>query len=1088
MNIAEIFIRRPVATTLVMLAILFAGIMGYRLLAVNDLPNVDFPTINVSATLPGASPETMAASVATPLEKQFSTIAGLDAMSSTSVLGGTSITLQFNLSRDLDSAAQDVQAAIAAAARQLPPNMPSPPTYNKSNPAASPILYLALTSKTMPLQALDEYGEVMMAQRISTVSGVAQVNVFGAQKFAVRVQMDPRELAARGIGVNEVQSAITQNNVNLPTGVLFGKQRAFTVRATGQLENAAAYRPLIVAYRNGSPVRLQDVAQVIDGVEADKVASWYVTPEESQRSIVLAVQRQPGTNTVEVAGNVRKLLPMFEQQLPASVKLNLLFDRSESIQDSVSDVKFSLFLALCLVVLVIFLFLRNLSATLIPTLALPMSIIGTFGVMYLLDYSVDNLSLMALTLCVGFVVDDAIVMLENIVRHMEMGKTPLKAALDGSKEIGFTIVSMTLSLTAVFIPVLFMGGILGRLFQEFAVTIAVAVLISGFVSLTLTPMMCAMFLRHRGKPADNSDSNPAAEHGRLYMALERVFDRLLAGYRTSLDWVLDHRPLTMAVLIALVAVQVWLFVLVPKGFLPAEDGGSIICSTLGPEGMSFNAMVVEQNKAVEIIRRHPAVEQFMSSVGRGRGGAASASNGGIIFIRLKPLKSRTESVDDVIRDLRGKLSRLPNIQIFLQNPPPIQLPGAASRSLYQLALQGSDTTELYAAAADLQSKMRAMPELVDVNSDLQIKNPTVAIDIDRDRAAALGISAFQIEDALYSAYGTRQVSTIFTSTNQYQVILETLPEAQRDPAALQQLKVRSLSGDLVPLATLASIRNTVGPLSVAHVGQLPSVTIAFDLKKDVPLGDAVKAVTELAKKTLPATITYGFQGTAQAFQKSVQGLGLLLVLAVVVIYLVLGILYESFIHPITILSALPLAGVGALLTLLVFRQDLSLYAFVGLIMLVGIVKKNGIMMVDFAIEARKRGASPRDAIREACLVRFRPITMTTLAAFMGTLPIALGLGAGAESRRPLGLAVVGGLVFSQLLTLYITPVFYTYMESFSSRLARTAPRLSRTVEAAEAGGDIGEEDESGLEKTEPAFQPSAGSRPLEVEEPVGARE
>ncbi|MEO8503464.1 MAG: efflux RND transporter permease subunit [Acidobacteriota bacterium] len=1075
MNIAELFIRRPVATTLVMLAILLAGIMGYQRLAVNDLPNVDYPTINVSAVLPGASPETMAASVATPLERQFSTIAGLDAMSSTSVLGGTSVTLQFNLSRDLDSAAQDVQSAIAAAARQLPPNMPSPPTYNKSNPAASPILYFALTSKTMPLQRLDEYGEVMMAQRISTVSGVAQVSVFGAQKFAVRVQLDPKELAARGIGVNEVQSAITSNNVNLPTGVLFGKQRAFTVQASGQLLDAAAYRPLVVGYRNGSPVRLQDVAHVIDGVEADKVASWYIDKNEAQRSIVLAVQRQPGTNTVQVAKDVRKLLPLFEQQLPASVKLNMLYDRSVSIQASVSDVKFSLFLALCLVVLVIFLFLRNLSATLIPTLALPMSIIGTFAVMYVLDYSVDNLSLMALTLSVGFVVDDAIVMLENIVRHMEMGKTPLRAALDGSREIGFTIVSMTLSLTAVFIPVLLMGGILGRLFREFAVTITAAVLISGFVSLTLTPMMCAMFLRHTKK---RDDGTPA--HGRLYEAMERFFDALLGGYRRSLDWVLDHRRWAVAVLVALVALQVWLFTLVPKGFLPLEDTGSIICSTLGPEGMSFEAMVKEQTKAVEIIQQHPAVDQFMSSVGRGRGGAASATNGGIIFVRLKPLNQRTESVDDVIRDLRGKLSRLPNIQVFLQNPPPIQLPGAASRSLYQLALQGSDTKELYASAAALETTMRGMTDLlVDVNSDLQIKNPTVAIDINRDRAAALGVSALQIEDALYSAYGSRQVSTIFTSTNQYQVILESRPEDQRDPAALNMLKVRSQSGDLVPLSTLATIRNTVGPLSVAHVGQLPAVTISFDLKKGVPLGDAVAAVTKVAAKSLPATVTYGFQGTAQAFQASVQGLNLLLLLAIAVIYLVLGILYESFIHPITILSALPLAGVGALLTLLIFRQDLSLYAFVGLIMLVGIVKKNGIMMVDFAIEARKHGATAVDAIREACTVRFRPITMTTMAAFMGTLPIALGLGAGAESRRPLGLAVVGGLVFSQLLTLYITPVVYLYMEAFSGWLGRKAPGLSGGGEGAgESDGEAGKE----LEKTQPggrvpqaaAFAPAGG--------------
>jgi HAE1 family hydrophobic/amphiphilic exporter-1 len=1068
MNIASAFIRRPIMTTLVMAAILLFGIVGYRALAVSDLPNVDYPTIQVSATLPGANPDTMASAVATPLEKQFSTIAGIDSMTSASTLGHSQITLQFDLERKIDGAAQDVQAAIARAAPQLPPNMPTPPTYNKVNPADTPILFMTVSSPTLPLYTVDRYAETLLAQRISMVKGVAQVVIYGSRKYAVRIQLDPQALASRQIGIDEVTTAVQNANVNLPTGTLYGEHRAFTLQANGQLTRASEYRPLIIAYRNGSPVRLEEIGDVSDSVQDDKVSN----NDNGIPSIVLAVQRQPGTNTVEVVDSIQRILPQFRAVLPPSVDLRVAYDRSQSIRASVDDVKSTLFLAIALVVLVIFLFLRNLSATVIPSIALPVSIVGTFAVMFELNYTVDNLSLMALTLSVGFVVDDAIVMLENIVRHMEMGEGVMEAALSGSREIGFTILSMTLSLAAVFIPVLFLGGIIGRLLHEFSVVIMAAILVSGFVSLTLTPMLCSRFLRPQGEQ----------KHGRLYMALERFFDRLLKRYEGSLHWALGHRLWVMAASALILLITVWQFYSIPKGFLPEEDASQIFAYTEAAQGISFDSMVQHQNQLARVLLEDPNRAEFFSSISGG-------GNSGFIWTRLKnpgdrpkipsqtllawgkkyggvpvigmairaltPIFAHRPSINEVIAELRPKFARIPGIGIFMQNPPPIQIGGQMTKSQYQFTLQSPDIEELYRTAVAFEQKVAALPGLVDVTSDLLVRNPQVNVNVDRDKASALGVNAAQIENALYTAYGQRQVSTIYAPNDEYWVVMELADKYQRDPAALSLLYIRSSTGALVPLNAVANLSTSLGPLSVNHLGQLPAVTISFNLRPGTAIGEALNRINAISRD-LPQSVSTQFQGAAQAFQSSLVGLGVLLVMAILVIYIVLGILYESFIHPLTILSGLPSAAFGALLTLQIFGYPLDLYSFVGIIMLIGIVKKNAIMMVDFAVEREKQGdKTPEQAIYEGCLIRFRPIMMTTMAALMGTAPIAFGLGAGANARRPLGLVVVGGLLFSQLVTLYLTPVFYTYMDSLQGLLAsrfgkltdKGKPQLARPVSA-----------------------------------------
>jgi len=1033
-DIGRLFITRPVMTTLVMIAITLFGLIGYFQLPISNLPNVDFPTLQVTAGLPGASAETMASAVSIPLEKQFATISGLSEMTSSSTMGQSQITLQFENSRNMDGASLDVQAAITAASKQLPSQMPQPPTFAKVNPAAQPIIYLAVSSPTLPLHETDYYAETILAQRISRIAGVAQVQINGSQQFAVRVQVDPRRLSSYGLGINDVATAVNDANQNQPTGTMWGRSQAYTIKSDGQLLSAQAYSPIVIATKSGVPIRLNQVANVIDSVQNDKLEGTY----NGQPAIILAVLRQPGANTIQLVNSIKALMPQLRAMLPQSVKVDVLYDQSQSIRESVDDVQFTLILTVILVVLVIFVFLGSLSATVIPSLALPVSIIGTFAVMKMLGFSLNNLTLMALSLSVGFVVDDAIVMLENIVRHMEMGKSSMQAALDGSREIGFTIISMTISLVAVFIPVLFLPGVVGKLFNEFAVTISAAILISGVIALSFSPMLCSRLLKHKpGAPGSEEYGNKTAVKRSLS---DKFFDKLSDAYRWSLDLALSHKPVVMMVFAAMLIGTGILFSIIPKGFMPEEDNSQIVAMTSAGKGASFEAMRKAHAKLVDIILKDPNVQSVMSSIGVGNGSPNMTLNQGRLLIVLKNRNQRKLKVDEVITELNAKLANIQDINAYLQNPPTITIGGRQTKSLYQYTLSSPDMKVLYKTAGEVKERISKLPGLIDIASDLEVDNPEVHVKIDRDRMAMLGLSMQQVEDALNSAYSARQISTMYTSTNQNWVIIEVEPRYYRGPRALNSLYLRTTAGVLIPLDTIATMDLSTGPLLVNHQGQFPSVTISFNLAPGASLGDAVDAIGKVAKEVVPASVSVGFQGTAQAFEESFGNMWVLLLLAVVVIYMVLGILYESFIHPITILSGLPSAGLGALLTLLITNHTLDVYGILGLIMLIGIVKKNAIMMIDFAVETERAGnLTAEKSIYLACMTRFRPIMMTTLAALMGAVPIAIGFGPGAESRQPLGLTIVGGLLVSQLVTLYITPVFYIYLDRFAGRKHQDVP-------------------------------------------------
>jgi HAE1 family hydrophobic/amphiphilic exporter-1 len=1033
MTLSELCIRRPVMTTLMTASIIAFGVFGFRLLPVSALPKVDFPTIAVTATLPGASADTMAASVAGPIERQLSTIAGISSMSSTSSQGTTAIVIQFDLNRNIDAAALDVQTALTIAQRRLPIEMTVPPSFRKVNPSDFAILFISLGSETLPLSTVNEYGDITIGQALSQIQGVAQVLIFGSQKFAIRVQADPEAAAARGISLEDIRTAVSRANSSTPVGTLNGPKQDVALQASGQMDKAADYRQVIVAWRNGSPVRLDEVARIYDSVENDKTATWF----NGTRSIVLAIYKQPDANTVAVVDGVLAKLPMLRAQIPPSVKIDVTMDRSVSIRQSVSDVEETLLIAVGLVILVIFLFLRSASATLIPALAVPISLCGTFAVMYMLDFSVNNMTLLALTLSVGFVVDDAIVMLENIVRHIEHGMRPFEAALKGAREIGFTIISITFSLIAVFIPVLLMGGIVGRVFREFAVTIAVAIVVSGFVSLTLTPMLCARVLK-----AHDETKKPNI----VLRMFERMFESWLRAYEWALDAVLARKAMMLVVTLATLAGTVALYVVVPKGFFPQEDTGFLSGVTEAATDTSFEAMTVRQKELTDILSRDPAIEYINSTVGAG--GPNVTANYGRLFIALKPRKERDPAAVVMAR-LRQKATQVPGMQVFFQGIQNLNIGGRPSKSQYQYTLQSGDTEALYRLAPEMRDAIAKVPGLLDVTTDLYIKNPQMTVEIDREKAAVYGVTVDQVRNQLYNAYGARQVGTIYMPSNDYQIILEAQPQFRVDPSDVSKLYVKTANNQTIPLDAVAKLIPTVGPLQINHQGQQPAVTISFNLAPNYSLGYAVDQITAIEQNSnLPATIATGFAGTAQVFQDSLRGQGVLILAAIFAAFVILGILYESFIHPITIISGLPSAGIGAILTLMLFNMELSVIAMIGIVMLVGIVKKNAIMMVDFALERRRVGLSAEHAIREAALLRFRPIMMTTFAAIFGTLPIAIGAGAGAELRQPLGIAVVGGLCVSQLLTLFITPVIYIYLDRIDRRLKR------RLEPEAEEGGDV----------------------------------